>query len=130
MQSMAECPTTGLVLPTKFIDEKIALKKVIDKYVEDAVNANQHIDGTYFLVFHGKFDPLDPGTFKIDPASVTPTLPPFVTNQIVFWVNNRKGICELLWIVGTKGPDGKYNIEFNKEGVAYLQAKGAMDSPT
>jgi hypothetical protein len=46
---------------------------------------------------------------------------------MVFWVSNKRGICELLWMV-TRGQDNKLKVEFNKTGVAYLQAKGAMPS--
>lgn len=125
---LAKCPSTGLLLPREHIDQKQALKKLIDEWVEKAVNANQHLTHTYFLVFHAKFDPYEDNAFKVDAPLVTDKLPPFVTNQMVFYVNNRLGLCELLWIVPPKKKDGKLKVEFNKEGVAYLQAKGAMPS--
>ncbi len=123
-----QCPTSGLLLPSKFVDEKQALKKVIDDYVEKAVNELQHIGGTFYLILHAKFDPHNPGNFNIDMPKATRKLPPFTSNQMVWWVCVRRGICELLWMVAPKKPGEKLKVEFNKTGVAYLQSKGAMPS--
>lgn len=118
-------PTTGLLLPRQHIDEKQALKKVIDDVVDSAVLANQHIRETYYLTVVAKFDRMDPSKFVINRPIITFRLPPFSSGQMVFWVSNKKGICELLWMV-TRKDNGKLKVEFNKTGVAYLQAKGAM----
>jgi len=126
---MMQCPETGLYLPKNHIDEKAALKKVIDEFVEKTVNQHQHLDMPYFITFHAKFNPHNPGEFELDPPKVTTRIPPFSSNQMVFWVCNRQGICELLWMVPPKKQgEKKLRVEFNKEGVAYLQAKGAMPS--
>jgi hypothetical protein len=122
------CPTSGLVLPRKFIDEKQSLKKSIDEWVEKTIREHQYIEGTYYLTFHAKFDPYDPTVFNIDAPKITKKLPPFLSNSFVFWVNNKKGVSELLWMVAPKKPGEKLKVEFNKTGVAYLQAKGAMPS--
>ena len=114
------------MLPRQFVDEKVALKQVIDEILDDVVYANQNIKDTYYLTLHAKFDQFDPSKFVISQPVMTYRLPPFVSNQLVFWVNNEKGICELLWMTSKK--KGKLAIEFNKSGVAYLQAKGAMPS--
>lgn len=120
-------PVSGLFLPRQFVDEKQSLKKVIDDVVDRAVLENQHLKDTYYLTLHAKFDNLDPSKFVISRPVITSRLPPFTSSQMVFWVSNRKGICELLWMV-TRGKDKKLKVEFNKTGVAYLQAKGAMPS--
>lgn len=125
--NLLQDPASKLMLPRNFIDEKQALKKVIDDVVDRAVLANQHIRETYYLTLHAKFDQLDPTQFSISPPMITYRLPPFISNQMVFWVSNVKGICELLWMV-TRGKDRKLKVEFNTKGVAYLQAKGAMPS--
>ena len=126
--ALLQDPISGLLLPSKFVDEKVALKKVIDDLVDDAVNANQHIRETYYLVLHAKFDSIDPSKFMISQPVISFKLPPFTSNQMVFWVSNCKGICELLWMVPAKRPGEKLKVEFNTTGVAYLQAKGAMPS--
>lgn len=123
--SLLQDPVSGLMLPRQFVDEKQALKKVIDEVIDRAVLENQHLRNTYYLVLHAKFDKFDPTKFVVSQPVVTFRLPPFTSNQMVFWVSNKKGICELLWIV-TRGNDRKLKVEFNKTGVAYLQAKGAM----
>lgn len=123
--NLLQDPVSGLMLPRQFVDEKLALKKVIDDVVDSAVNAHQHIRETYYLTLHAKFDRFDPSKFVVSPPVITRRLPPFISNQMVFWVSNKKGICELLWMV-TRGKNKKLNVEFNKKGVAYLQAKGAM----
>ncbi len=120
-------PVSGLLLPRQHVDEKLALKKVIDDLVDSAVLSNQHLTYNYYLTLHAKFHDQDPSQFVIDPPIITDRLPPFTSNQMVFWVSNKKGICELLWMV-IRGKNGKLKVEFNKTGVAYLQAKGAMPS--
>ncbi|HJZ04593.1 MAG TPA: hypothetical protein VJ327_01870 [Patescibacteria group bacterium] len=127
---LATCPHSGLILPRDFIDEKEALKKLVDKYVEEVVNACKHLDRTYYVVFHGKFDQAGSGEFHISRPVVTHKLPPFMTNQIVFVVNNKKEICELLWVVPARGADKKLKVDFNTKGAAYLQAKGALPRVT
>lgn len=119
-------PGTGLMLPRQFVDEKQALKKYIDELVEDAVNASAHIKSNYFLVLNMKFN--NEGAFNISPPMVTLKLPPFVGNSFVFWVSPSQGIVELLWMVSRPSKGGKLQVDFNKEGVAYLQAKKAMPS--
>lgn len=125
--SLVQDPVSNLLLPRQFVDEKQALKKVVDELIDKAVLANQHIRRNYFLTIHARFDKLDPTQFNISAPVRTFTLPPFVSNQMVFWVSNEKGICEILWMV-TRGADKKLKVDFNTKGVAYLQAKGAMPS--
>lgn len=121
------CPTSGLILPRQFVDEKQALKKVIDEWLDKTVMQHQHLDYPYFITFHAKFNKFNPEEFNLDPPVITDRVPPFTSNQLVWWVDNKRGICELLWIVPPKRPgEKKLKVEFNKEGVAYLQAKGAM----
>jgi hypothetical protein len=119
-------PKSGLMLPRQFVDEKQSLKKVIDEILDNSVLANQNIKQTYYLSLHAKFDKHDSSKFMISQPVITYKLPPFVSNQMVFWVNNQKGICELLWMTSKK--NGKLAVDFNQTGVAYLQAKGAMPS--
>ena len=123
-----ECPTSGLILPTNFIDEKVALKKVIDEWLEKATSALSHVRDNYFLVFHAKFDPMDPSSFNVNAPVATYKIPPFQSNSLVWWISPTRGIQELLWMVAPKKKGEKLEVEFNKEGVAYLQAKGAMPS--
>lgn len=120
---MMKDPTNGLILPETLIDQKLALKKVIDDYIEEALNKYTKFD-TYFLTFHGKF--IDHDTFVVDSPKVSEELPMFMSNTIVYWVNNRKSFHELLWIVPPKLKGEKLQPQFNTSGVAYLQAKGAM----
>ena len=129
MNNLLQDPKSGLILPRSHVDEKVALKKVIDDVIDSAVNVNQHLSYNYYLTIHAKFDKFNPGQFVVSQPVITNRLPPFMSNQLVFWVSNKKGICELLWMV-TRGNDGKLKVEFNKTGVAYLQAKGAMPKPT
>ena len=126
MSAMLQDPISKLILPRQFVDEKQALKKVIDDLLDEVVLANQHIRETYYLVLHAKFDKFDPSKFVVSQPVITYRLPPFTTGQLVFWVSNKKGICELLWMTSKK--NGKIAVDFNKSGVAYLQAKGAMPS--
>lgn len=125
---LVKCPTSGMLLPSQHVDEKLALKRTIDKWVDKAVKDHQHLEKNYFLTFHAKFEANDSGCFTIDAPKITSSLPPFMSNTMVFFVSNKRGICELLWIVPAAKKGQKLKVEFNKEGVAYLQAKGAMPS--
>jgi len=129
MTALMKDPNSSLLLPRRHIDEKQALKKVIDDVIDSAVLSNQHIRENYYLVIHAKFDPRNSNQFVVSRPVITKKLPPFMSNQFVFWVSNSKSICELLWIV-TKDNHNKLKVEFNKSGVAYLQAKGAMNKPS
>ena len=122
--NLMQDPKSGLLLDRKFVDEKQALKKVIDDMVDSAVYANNYRKENYFLTLHMKFDDL--GQFKISPPTVSDKLPGFISNTFVFWVSNSRSICELLWMVAPKKRGEKLKVEFNQHGVAYLQAKGAM----
>ena len=128
MQKMGQCPTSGLILPTALIDSKESLKSCINKAVEDAINSLSHVRENYFLTLHAKFDEIDPTMFKISAPRATKKIPSFMSNTFVFWVSNTRGINELLWMVPPKKRGEKLKVEFNKNGVAYLQAKGAMPS--
>ena len=116
--------TPDLLLPEHFLDEKEKLKMYLSKAVDTIVNRNQHRSDPYFVVFHEKSD----GYTSAQKIRVKETIPPFITNQVVFWVCNRRGICEWLWTVPPKEAGKKLKVEFNNTGVAYLQAKGAMPS--
>ena len=125
--NLVQDPKSGLLLDRKFVDEKQALKKLIDEIVDKAVNAHSHLKDNYFLNLHMKFDNI--GQFTVSEPTVMSKLPPFTSNTMVFWVSNAKSICELLWMVPAKKPgERKLKVEFNQSGVAYLQAKGAMPS--
>ena len=131
MSRMSQCPVSGLILPTKFIDEKQSLKISINEVVDRAINDLGDFKENYFLTIHAKFDNNDPSLFKIGQPKATTTLPRFMSNTLVYWVSSVRGICELLWIIPAKKPGEKnLRVEFNKQGVAYLQAKGAMPKPT
>jgi hypothetical protein len=124
---MAKCPETGLILPTRHIDQKVALKKVIEGWLEKATNMYQYLKHPYFLTFHAKFNQFNSEEFGIDAPKVTSKIPDMISNSIVYWVDNKRGIAEMLWMVPPKKPgEKKLRVQFNTTGVAYLQAKGAM----
>ena len=123
---MGKDPVSGLILPKRFIDEKTSLKKVIDTWLDKAVLEHQYLKERYFLTFHAKFNPINRSEFTIDAPKITSQLPPFMSNTMVYYVSNEKGICELLWMISSKKPGEKLKVDFNQQGIAYLQAKGAM----
>lgn len=127
MNNLLQDPKSKLMLPRQFVDEKQALKKVIDEVLDKAVYSHQHLSKTYYLTLHARFSKVNPSQFEVSAPVISYKLPPFVSNQMVFWVNNKKGICEILWMV-TRDKNGKLKVEFNTTGVAYLKAKGAFPS--
>jgi hypothetical protein len=117
----------GTLSKTDMIEETTSLKRSINKVVEDAVNS-VNLREDYFLVMHAKFNPLDPSVFIISQMVACLRLPPFSSNSMVFWISPKRGIIELMWMVAPTKKGEKLQVEFNKKGVAYLQAKGAMPS--
>lgn len=82
MTTMLKDPGSGLMLPKEFVDQKMALKRVLDDLVDAAVNANSQIRKNYFLTLHMKFAAT--GEFQVSAPIVTYKLPPFTSNQFVF----------------------------------------------
>jgi len=111
-----------LLLHPDFYDEKELTKKYLGQALDTIVNQNQKRDRPYFIIFHEKSD----ASTSAQKIRVKETLPGFITNSIVFWVDNKRGICEWLWTVPPKVAGQPSRVEFNQSGVAYLQAKGAM----
>ena len=120
-------PETGLLLPSEFIEDKTSLKMNINKVVEDAVNSVK-LKENYFLTLHAKFDEKETDKFLISQMVASLKIPPFTSNQLVFFVSPKSGLIELLWMVAAKVKGQNLKVEFNKKGIAYLQAKGAMPS--
>jgi hypothetical protein len=111
---------SGLIVPKEFVDTKQFLKEGLKKAVDKAVEDNQNIDGRYFLIFQSPYNRHAPQEINLVPT-MSKSLPQFITNQIVFYVDNRRGFAEWLWTVTPQK-----QVQFNTKGVAYLQAKGAM----
>jgi len=120
-------PSSRLMLPEQFVAAKHALKSSLNEIVEKAINAIE-LKETYFLVLQARFDKFDPNKFVVKQIKAHLKLPKFTSNQMCFWVCPKRGIKELLWMVAPKKKGEKLEVEFNKQGVAYLQAKGAMPS--
>ena len=94
VQSLLEVP--DMLLNPDFMDEKEMLKKYLGKAVDTIVNQNQKRDTPYFIIYHEKSD----GIASNQKIRVKEKLPAFITNSVVFWVDNRRGICEWLWKIG------------------------------
>lgn len=120
-------PLTELMIPEKLIEDKTSLKNCINKLVEDALNTVP-LREDYFFILHAKFDEKESDTFVVSQMVASLRLPPFCSNQQVFYVSPKKGFYELLWTVPAKLKGEKLAPQFNTKGVAYLQAKGAMPS--
>ena len=109
-----------LLLPKEHRDEKEFIKEGLKQSVDGIIESHQHMKKPYFIIFHGRFNNSLDGALHMS-AKVTFQLPVFMSNQIVFYVDNSRGLSEWLYSV-----TNKKKIEFNKTGVAYLQLKGAM----
>jgi len=125
---LVRCPDSNLMLPREFIDQRKALVKVINEVLEKATNSLSHVRENYFLSLSAKLSKFNPEEFEIAEPIMTEILPPFKSNQMVYFISPQRGFRELLWMVAPVQKGEKLKVEFNKSGVAYLQAKGAMPS--
>lgn len=116
-------------LSKSFLDEKTSLKNYVEDLVGSSVSQLSNLSEDYYLTIHGKFNKYDPTIFEID-APVASFKPPvnFMSNSQIYYVSNRRGLCFLLATVSAAKKGSKQEIIFNKEGVAYLQSKGALPS--
>jgi len=80
-------------------------KKKLNTFIDN----HQHIKQPYFVLFKQNFDKKKPDTAR-EAMEFCETRPPLIVGSMVFFIDNSRGACFLLWSIDHKG-----NICFNKE---------------
>ena len=88
----------NLILPDSFYEDKEAMVNSFQKSLEKFLSDNSDVDHPYFLLFKGAFDENNPLVNR-QAFSRYARRPPLITNSMVFWVDNKRGACLLLWHV-------------------------------
>ena len=84
-------------------------KKKLNKFIDE----NQDIKEPYFILFKQNFDQVNPGIAR-EAMSIYYDRPPLIVGTMVYWVDNTRGACFLLWTVNHQGKP-KFNLEAPKK---------------
>ena len=96
-------------LKTEWIEARTAeFKKSLDEYVGN----NQDVRDPYFIIFKERGDEKTPNIHR-QVLSMSFVRPQFIRGTMVFWVDNSRGILELLWTVPQQGKT-RFNVEAAK----------------
>lgn len=106
----------SLILP-KYLDEREQFlhfqcdefKDKLNKFIDE----NQDIREPYFVLYKQNFDQKDPSQAR-EALSVYYERPPLIVGTMVFWIDNSRGACFLLWTVSHQGKI-KFNLEAPKK---------------
>lgn len=88
------------------------------KKLQSFLDENSSVDRPYLVTYKQAFDKKDPSKAR-ESFVMSFRRPKFVTNSMVFFVDNKTGTCVLLWRV-----DGSGKIKFNLKAAEKL--KGSL----
>lgn len=102
----------SLILPKylerkrQFLDfECEEFSKKLNKFIDE----NQELRDPYFILYKQNFDQKDPNVAR-EAMSIYHQRPPLIVGSMVFWIDNTRGACFLLWTISHQG-----KIKFNKK---------------
>ena len=103
----------SLILP-KYLDEREQYLNYeveeFSKKLNGFINENQDIREPYFILFKQNFDQKNPGIAREAMSVYLDRRPPLLKGSMVYWVDNTRGACFLLWTVSHQGKP-KFNIK-------------------
>lgn len=113
-----------LIIPARYSKEKEAYAEhsaiEFRRKLEAFLSENQHEKDPYFIMFKQNVNIYKPNQMNAA-FSIYRQRPPFITRSLVFWVDNSRGLCELLWAVNRQR-----NVKFNTKAAERL--KGVLRS--
>lgn len=102
----------SLILPKyletrkQFLDyECEEFKKKLNKFIDD----NQELRDPYFILYKQNFDQRNSNIAR-EALSIYHKRPPLIVGSMVYWVDNTRGACFLLWSISHQG-----KVHFNKK---------------
>lgn len=105
-----------------------AMTKRLMKDLETIIDANQHREGKYYIMFHAKPWPKHPNIIKIKPIGFTKK-PLMMLSCILFGIDNQTGTLTLEWALpgdwptwsvgGSNEPVPEVIASVTKAGVKY-----------
>lgn len=102
----------SLILPKYLQEREDFLHYECDEFkkkLNAKIDENQDIREPYFILFKQNFDKENPGIAR-EAMSIYYDRPPLIVGSMVYWIDNTRGACFLLWTVNHQG-----GIKFNKE---------------
>lgn len=102
----------SLILP-KYLQEREdylhyecdEFSKKLNSFIDD----HQELREPFFVLFKQNFDKKNPGVSR-EAISLYMKRPPLIKGSMVFWVDNTRGACFLLWSITHQGM-AKFNIK-------------------
>lgn len=102
----------SLILPKYLQEREDYLHYECDEFSKKLnafIDENQDIREPYFILFKQNFDQKDPSVAR-EVMSLYFDRPPLMKNTMVFWVDNTRGACFLLWTITAQG-QAKFNLK-------------------
>jgi len=102
----------SLILPKYLQEREDYLHYECDEFskkLNNFIDENQDIRDPYFILFKQNFDQKNPGVAR-EAMSLYFDRPPLINGSMVFWVDNTRGACFLLWSVTHQG-NAKFNLK-------------------
>lgn len=107
----------SLILPKYLQEREDYLHYECDEFqkkLNAKIDENQDIREPYFILFKQNFDEKNPGIAR-EVLSIYLERPPLIKGSMVFWVDNTRGACFLLWSITHQGM-----AKFNKDAAVKL----------
>ena len=108
----------SLILPKYLQEREDYLNYTCDEFSKKLnafIDEHDDFDEPYFILFKQNFDPLNP-SIQNEVMSFYLQRPPLITGTMVFWVDNSRGLCFMLWSVTHQG-----KVKFNTKAASQLQ---------
>lgn len=102
----------SLIIPKYLQDREDYLHYECDEFSKKLnifIDDHQELRDPYFVLFKQNFDRKNPGVSR-EAISLYLKRPPLIKGSMVFWVDNTRGACFLLWSITHQGM-AKFNIK-------------------
>lgn len=95
----------SLVLPKYLQEREDYLHYECDEFskkLNTFIDGHQDVREPYFVLFKQNFDQKNPGVSR-EAISLYQERPPLIKGSMVFWVDNIRGACFLMWSITHQG---------------------------
>ena len=106
----------SLILPKYLQEREDYLHYEVDEFkkkLNSFIDEHEDYREPYFILFKQNFDQKDPSKSR-EAMSFYEIRPPLIKGSMVYWVDNTRGACFLLWSITHQGM-AKFNTEAAKQ---------------